>query len=521
MPDALIVGRNLGTKFIKDIALKSLWNRLIKLDRSSTKSLQIQIREGIVTAALEKMLEVDKPLPSSRELAKELNVARNTVVLAYQHLVDEGFLDSHERKGFFINPQVYSDRIDQPKSNYSSLASTPAWCNRLLLKQPSLQRNIRKNKNWKDSPYPFIFGQLDFNLIPIHEWRECVHYSLNVGEMRQWATDQVDEDDPLLIEQIQKRVLPRRGIWTRPENIMITLGAQNALYIIASLLVGEETRVGIENPGYPDVRNIMGLKTDNLVPLDIDEEGVVVGEQLFQCDVVYVTPSHQVPSGVTMSQKRRQQLLEAAVKKDIVIIEDDFEAESNFKHEPQPALKSSSDSEQVIYVGSTSKTFAPGLRLGYMVAPEKVIQEARALRRLMFRHAPANNQRAAALFISLGHYDKMIGRLHGIYKERWQAMNYCIEKHLPSLKCVPNFGGSSFWLEGPEDLDVDEMASALEKQGVVLETGSVFFMGDAAPKNHFRLGYASIPVDKIEPGMLMIADYLYGRTPEQKTIKVH
>lgn len=501
------------------MTLKSLWNRLIKLDRSSSKSLQIQIREGIVTAALEKMLEMNKPLPSSRELAKELNVARNTVVLAYQHLVDEGFLDSHERKGFFINPQVYSDRIDQPKSDEGISQDTPEWCDRLLMKQPSLQRNIRKNKNWKDSPYPFIFGQLDFNLIPIHEWRECVHYSLNVGEMRQWATDQVDEDDPLLIEQIQKRVLPRRGIWKRPENIMITLGAQNALYIIASLLVGKETRVGIENPGYPDVRNIMRLKTNNLIGLDVDEGGVVVNEKLLNCHVIYVTPSHQVPSGVTMSQERRQQLLAAAADKGIVIIEDDFEAESNFKHEPQPALKSSSDSAQVIYVGSTSKTFAPGLRLGYMVAPEKVIQEARALRRLMFRHAPANNQRAAALFISLGHYDKMIGRLHGIYKERWKAMNYCIEKYLPSLKCVPNFGGSSFWLEGPEGLDVDVMASDLEKQGVVLETGSVFFMGGDAPKNHFRLGYASIPVDKIEPGILMIADYLYGRNPEQKNIK--
>jgi GntR family transcriptional regulator/MocR family aminotransferase len=139
--------------------LKSLWNRLIKLDRDSSKSLQIQIREAIVNAALERLLEMEKPLPSSRELAKDLNVARNTVVLAYQHLVDEGFLDSRERKGFFINPQVYQDRIDKPRDEDGrELEQIPAWCERLLLKQPSLQRNIRKNKNWKDYPYPFIFG---------------------------------------------------------------------------------------------------------------------------------------------------------------------------------------------------------------------------------------------------------------------------------------------------------------------------------------------------------------------------
>ncbi|WP_022951747.1 PLP-dependent aminotransferase family protein [Leucothrix mucor] len=489
--------------------MKSLWNRLIKLDRDSSKSLQIQIREAIVNAALERLLEMEKPLPSSRELAKDLNVARNTVVLAYQHLVDEGFLDSRERKGFFINPQVYQDRIDKPRhEDGRELEQMPAWCERLLLKQPSLQRNIRKNKNWKDYPYPFIFGQLDFNLIPIHEWRECVHYSLNVAEMRQWATDQVDEDDPLLIEQIQKRVLPRRGIWTRPENIMVTLGAQNALYLIASLLVGENTKVGIENPGYPDVRNIMSLKTNNLAALDVDEEGVVINDALKSCDVIYITPSHQVPSGVTMSEPRRRALLATAAEYGIVIIEDDFEAESNFKHEPQPALKSLRNSDQVIYVGSTSKTFAPGLRLGYMVAPAKMIHEARALRRLMYRHAPANNQRAAALFISLGHYDKMIGRLHTIYKERWKAMNAAIETHLPMLKCVPNFGGSSFWLEGPSSLDVDKMATALEQKGVVIEIGSVFFMGQDAPTNYFRLGFASIPVGKIEAGILMISHYL-------------
>ena len=493
--------------------MKSLWNRLIKLDRNSSKSLQIQIREAIVNAALERLLEMEKPLPSSRELAKDLNVARNTVVLAYQHLVDEGFLDSRERKGFFINPQVYQDRIDKPRDEDGrELEQIPAWCERLLLKQPSLQRNIRKNKNWKDYPYPFIFGQLDFNLIPIHEWRECVHYSLNVAEMRQWATDQVDEDDPLLIEQIQKRVLPRRGIWTRPENIMVTLGAQNALYLIASLLVGENTRVGIENPGYPDVRNIMCLKTRNLAALDVDEEGVVINDTLKSCDVIYITPSHQVPSGVTMSEPRRRALLATAAEHGIVIIEDDFEAESNFKHEPQPALKSLRNSDQVIYVGSTSKTFAPGLRLGYMVGPAKIIHEARALRRLMYRHAPANNQRAAALFISLGHYDKMIGRLHTIYKERWKAMNAAIETYLPMLKCVPNFGGSSFWLEGPDSLDVDKMAIALEKKGVVIEIGSVFFMGQDAPTNYFRLGFASIPVGKIEAGILMISPYLRDHT---------
>ncbi len=144
-------------------------------------------------------------------------------------------------------------------------------------------------------------------------------------------------------------------------------------------------------------------------------------------DVVFVTPSHQFPTTVTMPLERRMELLKLASERDFIIIEDDYEFETNYVNEPCPALKSLDDEGRVIYVGSLSKTFFPGLRLGFLVGPEKLVEEARALRRLMVRHAPNNNQRTAALFLSLGHHDMLIRRLHRAYRARWEILGSALQ----------------------------------------------------------------------------------------------
>ena len=143
------------------------------------------------------------------------------------------------------------------------------------------------------------------------------------------------------------------------------------------------------------------------------------------------------------------------------MIEDDYESEINFVGEPTPALKSLDASERVIYVGSLSKTLAPGLRLGYMVAPQPLIEEARALRRLMVRHPPANNQRIVALFLSMGHHDSLIHRLSQTYKNRWQVMGAALNRYLPESTRIPSFGGTSYWVEGPAELDTRNSRNAL------------------------------------------------------------
>ncbi|MGI9462398.1 MAG: PLP-dependent aminotransferase family protein, partial [Aestuariivirgaceae bacterium] len=156
--------------------------------------------------------------------------------------------------------------------------------------------------------------------------------------------------------------------------------------------------------------------------------------------------------------------------------------------------------------GSLSKTLFPGLRLGFMVGPKELIEQARALRRLMVRHAPNNNQRTAALFLSLGHHDTLIRRLHRAYRERWETMGEALAKHLPASSSNPSFGGTSFWVESPGDLDCEELSEAAKLNGILIEPGRIYFGARPRPRNYFRLGFSSIENDLIEPGIKLLAE---------------
>ncbi|MEM7280054.1 MAG: PLP-dependent aminotransferase family protein [Pseudomonadota bacterium] len=475
--------------------------QLFHLDSSSEQSLQKQIVEQIVAAIVRGHIPVDKPLPPSRALASQLGVARNTVTLAYYRLKDEGYLISKERSGFFVNPSAIEEHAVAPVMHATTgISNAPDWQSRNL-RNPGLQRNIKKPSDWQSYPYPFIYGQVDYDLFPTHQWRECCRDAASVGATKDWVDDHFECDDKLLIEQVRQHLLPRRGVWANPNEIMITVGAQQALYMISSLFFGATRTVGLEDPGYVDVRNIAKLHGAKTIPLPVDEQGLVVSHKVTDCDYVYVTPSHQSPTTVTLPLERRYQLLDLAAQSDVVLIEDDYESEIAFLSTPTPALKSLDKCDRVIYVGSMSKTLAPGLRIGYLVAPAEVIAELRALRRLMLRHPAANNQRSAAIFIARGYYDSLRRQLVSAYEERCHTMVQALEQYLPDFKQTLGHGASSIWLEGCRDFDSRKLSKLAREQGVLIEPGDIHFLASDPPLNYFRLGYSSIANDKIEPGI--------------------
>jgi GntR family transcriptional regulator/MocR family aminotransferase len=487
-------------------------DQLFHLRRDGGASIQVQIREMLVSAILSGQMPGGDPLPSSRKMAKILKVSRNTVVLAYQGLADDGYLISKERSGFYVDGDILEGRARAPQELAGSRAvsgssNAPDWQKRFCLR-PSQGRRIERPLDWMSYRYPFIFGQVDHTLFPLNAWRDCNRQALGTKEMEAWTRDAYGADYPMLVEQIRTRLLPRRGINADDDQILITMGAQNALYMLASLLVSKTTRVAIEEPGYPDARNIFALKTAHLMPIGVDEGGLPVDGRLDGCDLVYVTPSHQYPTTATMPLERRQALLMKAAEKDFLIIEDDYEPEASYVSEPTPALKSLDDNERVIYIGSLSKSLFPGLRIGYLVAPKAFIAEVRALRYLMMRHPPTNNQRTAALFLSQGHHDSLVHRLHRAYRARWVKMSEALSRHLPLSSKVPTIGGTSFWVKGPQGLDGERLGQTALEHGLIIEPGRINFIGQEAPTNYVRLGFSSIPTERIEPGIELLAELI-------------
>ena len=480
-------------------------DQIFHLRREAGTSIQAQIREMLVSAILSGQIPKGDPLPSGRQMAKILKVSRNTVVLAYQGLVDDGYLVARERSGFYVNGDILSAHAAPPASKPLSGKNVPDWDRRLRLR-PSGYDVIIRPRDWMSYPYPFIYGQADHSLFPLTAWRDCSRKALGVKEVETWTRDAYGADDPLLVEQIKTRMLPRRGISASNEQILVTMGAQNALYLLTSLLVGQKTTVGLEEPGYPDARSIFRLQTSRLKPMPVDQSGLIVDKGLDDCDLVYVTPSHQYPTTATMPLERRQALLKRAAQKDFLIVEDDYEPEASYVTEPTPALKSMDTNERVIYVGSLSKSLFPGLRIGYLVGPEKLISEARALRKFIMRHPPSNNQRTTALFLSQGHHDTLVHRLHRAYRARWQEMGEALSKHLPNSSKAPAIGGTSFWVKGPKGLDADHLARTAETRGLIIEPGRINFLANDGPTNFFRLGFSSIAIEQIEPGTKLLAE---------------
>jgi GntR family transcriptional regulator/MocR family aminotransferase len=485
-----------------------MWNQLIQLSFRSKVGLQAQIREMLVAAILDGHIPVGVALPSTRVLAAQLGVARNTVALAYELLVNEGYLLTKSRSGHYVNPEIVAGRVAAPCApGIGNVPSRVDWTPRLRGSVMS-QRNIVKPRDWQRYPYPFIYGQIDPALLPLPGWRECSLQATSAVEVRAWAGDRIDGDDALLIEQIQTRLLVRRGVFATADEILVTVGAQHALFLLATLLVDANTTVGMENPGYPDARNIFASRTANVVPLPLDDAGLALSPALDGCDYVYLTPSHQCPTNVTMPLSRRNALLAWAQANDRILIEDDYEIELGLEGCAHPALQSLDHSGHAVYVSSLSKTLAPGIRSGFIVADRNLIRELRALRRLMLRHPAANNERSVGLFLAMGHHDALLRRLRQSYAERSQRVAAALTTHLPGVRFTAVSGASSFWLRFADHVDTRSVAEAAARRGVLIEPGDVFFVGtpgQPTPANYARLGFASIDAARIDPGIALLA----------------
>lgn len=478
------------------------WATLFRLPEQPALRLQGRLRLAVVQAILDGRLGGGAPLPSSRELATLLGMSRNTVTSAYLQLMDEGFLEARPRSGVFVakDAKPLSAAQAEPLSGVSGQpGAAPVWSQRVLrslVDRPTLSKPDR----WRDYPYPFVYGTYDPQLFPTEDFRECCARSLARSQLPHWTPDFETDDVPDLVEQIRTRLLPKRGVFALQSEIIVTVGAQHAYYLLADALFDENQRVGLEEPGHPHARNSFSMRQPKWVEVAVDDEGLIV-DALPAVDYLFVTPSHQSPTTATMSLERRQWLLRKAEQQDFVIIEDDYEAENLYEGTPMPALKSLDKTGRVIYVGSVSKSLSPVLRLGYIVAPRALIKELRVIRHAMVRHPSAFLQHAYALFLSLGHHESHARRVNQAMQNRLALAAQALREHLPDFEFTLPQGGASIWVRAPAWVDAGELSLMARSHGVLIEAGDVFFAKPPYPCPFFRLRLSSIAAGQIAAGI--------------------
>lgn len=486
--------------------------RLIHIDSSLDESLQSQIRNKLVEGILVGSFALGSRLPSSRKLAEQLGVARNTVVLVYQTLQDEGYIVSRERSGIYVNEKIHQGWVNNNKVNKTYLPKVSDNLHRFKHALKTTNQTACP-ADWQKYNYPFIDGKFDSSLYPVKEWRDANQQANVTREINQWSHGL--SDDPMLLEQIRTKVIPRRGIQASSNEIMITVGTQQALHLVNQLFVDATVTVAVEEPGYPEVRDLLQYNGAKLVYQPVDDNGMLVDSQLDQCDIIYTTPSHQTPTSVTMSMSRRHELLSKAKEQDILIIEDDFEFESNFLRQPHPALRSLDTGNRVIYISCLSKVLASGIQIGFIVADSGVISELKKLRKMTMRNPPLNNQRAVAYFLSLGYYDAFMLHLHKVFFERWLTLREALNTYLPNcIDTGPIQGGTAYWITGPKQLDGENLREKAAQLGILIEPVKRYFAKGKHPENCFRMGVTSIPNDRIRAGVSKLAELIHQLTAE-------
>jgi len=469
-------------------------------------TLQTRIQQMIAEAVLAGRLHPGDKLPSSRKLAAHLGVSRITVTLAYTELLANDYLTSRGRSGYYV-----SENAPEPPPQGTAPAREDSidW-SRALPQRFAAQARTLKPADWQAYRYPFVYGQTDPALFDHANWRLCALQALGTREFSALTTDYHDADDPQLVSFLCRQTLPRRGIHAEPSEVLITLGAQNALWLAAQVLLSQRRTAAIEEPGYPALRDILTLSRCHLETVEIDAQGLPPEAIPPETDVIFCTPAHHCPTAITMPRPRREALLARAREIDALIVEDDYEFEIGGDAPPSPALKSLDTEGRIIYVGSFSKSLFPGLRLGYLVGSQPVIREARALRATMLRHPPGTLQRTTAFFLARGHYDALVRRMSRALRNRSRAMRAGIARHGLQIAGASQSGGSALWMRAPDGIDTEVLAESLRAEGVLIEPGASFFARGEGPNPHYRLGFSSIQEARIEPGLARIARAIRG-----------
>jgi GntR family transcriptional regulator/MocR family aminotransferase len=468
------------------------------LQVGSDKSLQAQIFDQVRTLILDGRLQAGMSLPPTRLLAERYQVSRNTVMIAYDRLAAEGYVESRGTSGVFVTPIPPDDLllVSSPSGPLRSNGPVPDQSGEPLLcfaGSPGGGNNRPTIDFW--------VGRSAANGFPLRVWRRIVARLLS-GDS-QYLTDYCD---PAGLPQLRKAIADHlgrtRGMHVTTDQIIVTAGGQDALNLVINLLRGHTENLCIENPCYAGASMIFQTENLPIEPVPVDAEGIRTDcLPNKQRSLIYVTPSHQYPTGVVMTLSRRLALLRWADDTDSYIMEDDYDSDFRYDGPPLTALSGLDRSRRVFYIGTFSKSVGAGLRLGFAVVPRIFSNDARLLKAKMSNGQSWLEQCALAEFVSDGHFDRHVRKLRQLYKSRRDTLISALRKRFRE----PVISGQDSGLHlvwrlpkgMPSALAIQMKARAAGVGVYALSSGGAFDFDGTAPDDMLMFGYASLTESKI------------------------
>lgn len=482
----------------------------IALDSTLDAPLYRQLFERVRAAILSGQLPAGVRLPSSRALAAELGISRSTVVLAYELLTSEGYLTSQVGHGTRVAGHLAAPppATPAPGGETATLSSRPNP--RLAARLAALEGIPKGLVGGVQAVPPFLGGQPALDLFPYDLWARLLARNARDALAGRSSYQEAAGIRPLR-EAIAAHIAVSRGVRCAPEQIIVTAGTQGALDLVARVLLDPGDAVWLENPGYFGVFRALALASARLIPVPVDAEGLDVEAGCRLCPdarLVAATPSHQFPTGVTMSLRRRIALLDWARRADAWILEDDYDSEFRFTGRPLEALQGLDRDRRVLYLGSFSKTLFPALRLGYVVAPPELVEPLLTARRAIDAHPPVLEQLALADFIREGHFARHLRRMRQHYQRRRDCLVGELRDRLGSLLelDVPEAGMQLVgWL--PPGVDDRRAADLAAQAGLVVLPLSGCALAPL-PRGGFVFGFAAFDEATIRRGVQDLAEAL-------------
>ena len=490
----------------------------ISLDEGRGLSLQQQLYTRLREDILAGRLRPGEKIPATRALASQLAVSRTTAVLAYEQLLAEGYIEARRGAGTFVSRQLPDDTLQAPAPDPAATNGQRGvhplhgerrlsrWGERLAaLREPAL----RLAERYEPMPYDFRPGRPDWDAFPHQIWSR-----LAARRWRQRSPDMASYGDPAgyrpLREAIASHLAQSRGVRCGADQVVVVNGSQQGIDLLVRLWLDPGERAALEEPGYPGAALALRAHGAAVLPVPVDEEGLMV-EALpspTAADaprLVYVTPSHQYPTGATLSLPRRLNLLEWAARRGALVVEDDYDSEFRYTGRPLESLQGLDANGVAAYVGSFSKALFPPLRVGYVVLPDPLAGPFVAAKWLADRQTATPDQQVLSDFIQEGHFERHLRRMRRLYHARRDALLSALREHLGDV-VTPGGDGAGLhliaWL--PAGWDAEAVARRAAEQGVATPSVTAYYQGQAG-RPGLILGFAALDEQKITQGIRRLA----------------